>query len=212
MVKRESPDRVIYDGLQFYLAARGYHMAKAKMIPRKMLSSDERVVFEARPSAWLHMKAAVVGILIFLVSIVVFFWDMVSGLPPIPYLSDAMANDTYGTYVHWAFAAIAGIALLYVMGKYLKWSSTIYAATDERIIKQKGILNKTYEDIPITMITNIDLAQSLGKRALGYGTIIFSTQGLGGRKADMIWQAVPDPMTVRRKIQEVMDVRVKGQK
>jgi hypothetical protein len=62
------------------------------------------------------------------------------------------------------------------------------------------------------MITNIDLAQSLGKRALGYGTLVFSTQGLGGKKADMTWNAVPDPMKVRRKLQEVMDTRPKPKK
>ncbi len=184
-------------------------MAKARMIPRKLLSPDERVVFEAKPSAWLHMKAAAIGVLILLVGLVVFFWEMIPSLPDLPFLSTLMANADYGTYVHWAFAAIAGLALLYVMAKYLRWSSTVYAATDERLIKLKGILSKTYEDIPLTMITNIDLAQSLGKRALGYGTIIFSTQGLGGRKADMVWDAVPDPLVVRRKIQEVMDTRAR---
>jgi hypothetical protein len=30
-----------------------------------------------------------------------------------------------------------------------------------------------------------------------------------GRKGDVVWEAVPDPFRVRRKIQEVMDVRVK---
>jgi len=85
----------------------------------------------------------------------------------------------------------------------------VYAATDERIITQKGILNKTYEDIPLKMITNIDLSQSLGKRAMGYGTMVFSTQGMGGRKADVVWDAVPNPMSVRRKLQEAMDSRVR---
>jgi uncharacterized membrane protein YdbT with pleckstrin-like domain len=99
--------------------------------------------------------------------------------------------------------------MMFAAGRWLIWNSTVYAATDERIIKQKGILNKTYEDIPLTMITNIDVGQSIGKRVLGYGTIIFSTQGLGGKKADMVWEAVPAPLKVRRGLQEVMDVRVK---
>ena len=51
------------------------------------------------------------------------------------------------------------------------------------------------------------MAQSLGKRALGYGTLVFSVQGLGGRKADMTWDAVPDPMAVQRKLQGAMDDR-----
>lgn len=182
---------------------------KAKLIPRKFLSSDERVIFEARPSAWLHMKAGGFTMLIGLVALVVFAWKWIPSAPDIPYITSAMDNSSYGNYVWYAFGAIFVLCVIYFGAKWLQWSSTVYAATDERIIKQKGILNKTYEDIPLTMITNIDLAQSLGKRALGYGTMIFSVQGLGNRKADMVWEAVPDPMTVRRKLQEVMDVRVK---
>lgn len=182
---------------------------KSKLIPKKMLSSDERVVFETRPSAWLYMKAAFVSLLIALIAFVLFIWPWIPDAPSIPYLSEQLDGD-YGDYITLAFGAVFVLAMLFFAYRYLKWGSTVYAATDERIITQRGILSKNYEDIPVTMITNIDLAQSLGKRALGYGTIVFSTQGMsGGRKADIVWEAVPDPFTVRRKIQEVMDVRVK---
>lgn len=181
---------------------------KAKLIPRKFLSSDERVVFESRPSAWLYMKSASLALIIAIVALILFAWDWVPDAPEIPYISTALAGD-YGEYIHWAFGALFAIAFIFFVVRWIKWGNTVYAATDERIIKQKGILNKKYEDIPVTMITNIDMAQSLSKRALGYGTLVFSTQGLGGKKADMVWDAVPNPMTVRRKLQEVMDVRVK---
>jgi hypothetical protein len=39
--------------------------------------------------------------------------------------------------------------------------------------------------------------------------MVFSTQGMGGRKADVVWDAVPNPMSVRRKLQEAMDSRVR---
>jgi membrane protein YdbS with pleckstrin-like domain len=181
---------------------------KAKLIPRKFLSSDESIVFEARPSAWLYMKSASLAFIIALAAIVLFAWNWIPSAPDIPYVSSALTAD-YGDYVHWSFAVIFILAFGFFSVRWLKWGSTVYAATDERIITQKGILNKTYEDIPLTMITNIDMAQSLRKRAMGYGTLVFSTQGLGGKKADMTWEAVPNPMTVRRKLQEVMDVRVK---
>ncbi|OGS56152.1 MAG: hypothetical protein A3K60_03890 [Euryarchaeota archaeon RBG_19FT_COMBO_56_21] len=182
---------------------------KARLIPAKMLSSDERVIFETRPSAWLYMKAASLAEIIGLISLIIFLWKWFPDAPSIPYLSDFLDGD-YGTYVQYVFGALFVICDIFFMYRWMKWGSTVYAATDERIITQKGIFNKTYEDIPVTMITNIDLAQSLGKRALGYGTIVFSTQGMsGGRKADIVWEAVPNPFDVRRKIQEVMDVRVK---
>ncbi len=189
-------------------------MAKiSKLIPKKMLSSDETVVFETRPSAWLYMKAAALSLIIALVALVLFVWKWIPSAPSIPYISDYLEGSN-GAYLQYAFGAVFVLAMIYFAYRWLKWGSTVYAATDERIITQKGILNKNYEDIPLTMITNIDLAQSIGKRALGYGTIVFSTQGLsGGRKADVVWEAVPDPFRVRRKIQEAMDVhmRPKGQ-
>lgn len=182
---------------------------KARLIPRKILSSDERVVFESRPSAWVYMKSAALAFIVMLAAMAVFAWPWIPGAPDLPYVTEAFEREDYGDILHWAFAGIAVLAMLYFIARWLRWSSTVYAATDERLIKQRGILNKVYEDIPVTMITNIDLAQSLGKRALGYGTMIFSTQGMGGKKADMVWEAVPDPLTVRRRIQEVMDTRSK---
>lgn len=181
---------------------------KARLIPRKFLSSDERIVFESRPSAWLYMKSAVLAFLIAVVAGVLFAWKWIPQAPELPYISAALAGDN-GDIFQWALAAVAVLALLFFIARWLRWSSTVYAATDERIIRQKGILNKRYEDIPLAMISNIDLAQSLGKRYLGYGTLVFSTHGVGGKKADMVWDAVPNPMTVRRKLQEVMDVRAK---
>lgn len=182
---------------------------KARLIPKKMLSSDERVIFETRPSAWLYMKAAVFTEIIGLIALIVFIWEWIPDAPSLPYLSEYLEGD-YGTYIQYAFGAIFVVCEFFFLYRWMKWGSTVYAATDERIITQKGIFNKTYEDIPVTMITNIDLAQSLGKRALGYGTMVFSTQGMsGGRKADIVWEAVPNPFDVRRKIQEVMDIRTK---
>jgi membrane protein YdbS with pleckstrin-like domain len=182
---------------------------RAKLIPKKMLSSDERIMFETRPSAWLFMKAASLALFVALISLIVFLWKWIPDAPSIPYLSDYL-DGSNGTVIQMAFGALFFVLFIFFLYRYLKWGSTVYAATDERIITQRGILNKTYEDIPVTMITNIDLAQSLGKRALGYGSIVFSTQGMSGaRKADIVWEAVPNPFSVRRKIQEVMDVRVK---
>lgn len=185
-------------------------MAKnPRLIPRKMLSSDERVVLETRPSAWLYMKGAVLALFVALIAIVGYLWKWIPDAPEIPYFSESLEGD-YGQYIEWGLLGLFVLMMLVFAVRWLSWNKTVYAATDERIITQRGIINKTYEDIPVTMISSVDLAQSIGKRALGYGTIVFSTQGQSGaRKKGLVWEAVPDPFTVRRRIQEVMDVRSK---
>lgn len=181
---------------------------KAKLIPKGLLSSDERVVFESRPSALKYMIAGSVVMLIGIASLVLYAWQYIPDAPSIPYLSEYLDGE-YGEYIEWVLLGIFALALLYFIAKWLRWGSTVYAITDERVITQKGILNKVYDDVPLTQITNVDVSQSIGKRMVGYGTIVFSTTGSTGRKDSVVWEAVPAPLTVRRKLQEVMDVRVK---
>lgn len=182
---------------------------KARLIPRKMLSNDEHVILETRPSAWLYMKGAALALILAVIALVGFAWKWIPDAPEIPYFSEALDGE-YGQHIEWALLGFFVLMMLVFAVRWLKWSATVYAATDERIITQRGIINKTYEDVSVTMITSVDLAQSIGKRALGYGTIVFSTQGQAGAKhKGLVWEAVPDPFTVRRRIQEVMDTRSK---
>jgi uncharacterized membrane protein YdbT with pleckstrin-like domain len=182
--------------------------AKAKRISRSLLSSDERMVFESRPSAIIYMMGASFAIIIGLLALLVYAWQYIPDAPEIPYLQEYLDGE-YGEYIGWAALGIFVICFLYFVVKWFKWGSTVYAVTDERIITQKGILNKTYEDVPLGQVTNMNVHQTLGKRMLGYGTIKFATQSTHGRKEFIVWEAIPSPLTVRRKIQEVMDVRVK---
>ncbi len=182
--------------------------AKAKRISRSLLSSDERMVFESRPSAIIYMMGASFAIIIGLLALLVYAWQYIPDAPEIPYLQEYLDGE-YGQYIEWTALGIFVICFLYFVVKWFKWGSTVYAVTDERIITQKGILNKSYEDVPLGQVTNMNVHQTLGKRMLGYGTIKFATQSTAGRKEYIVWEAIPSPLTVRRKIQEVMDVRVK---
>jgi len=181
---------------------------KAKRIPRALLSPDERVVYESRPCAVKYMTSAAIVILIGLGALVVYLWQFLPNPPDLPYVQEYLDGEN-GEYVGYAFLGIFVLAFLYFLVKWFRWGSTVYAVTDERIITQKGILNKTYDDIPLGMVTNVDISQSIGKRVLRYGTIYFSTQSSKGRQGTVVWDAVSHPLVVRRKIQEVMDVRHK---
>lgn len=181
---------------------------KAKHITRSMLSSDERMVYESRPSALIYMISASFAVIIGLIALLIYLWKYIPDAPALPYIQEYIDGE-YGQYIEWAALGIFVICVLYFIVKWLKWGSTVYAVTDERVITQKGILNKTYEDIPLGQITNMNVSQSIGKRILGYGTIHFTTQSSQGRAGNIRWDGVPGPLRVRSKVQEVMDTRVK---
>jgi membrane protein YdbS with pleckstrin-like domain len=185
---------------------------KPKHIPKKFLASDESVVFESHQSWWYSMKSATLGLLVVLAANIILDWGWIPSTPDLPFASAALSGINGG--IQGLFALIALIALIVSTWVFFMRSMsrrrTVYAATDERLIKRTGLVIKGYEDIPLTQIENIYIKQSLGNKILGYGTITFSTKGLGEAGGpDMKWVAVPRPMRVRRILQEVMDIRDK---
>ena len=159
------------------------------------------------------MKAAALALTLAIAANILWLWGRIPNTPDMPYSSTALSGIS-GGIIGSAFAIVALVALIAATWFfYLRWMSrrkTVYAATDERIILRKGLVAKNYDDIPLTMIVHILVRQSRWDWFLGYGTLIFSTKGLGeGGGRDMIWEAVPRPVAARRTLQEVMDIRVK---
>jgi len=181
---------------------------KARLVSRKMLSADERLIFESRPSAVKYMISATIVILIGLGALVLYSFQYFEDAPSVPYLQEHLDGE-YGEYLYIALLAIFALCVLYFLVKWLRWGSTVFAVTDERIITQRGILNKSYEDVPLGLVASVDISQSVGKRMLGYGTIAISSQASSRGRATIVWEAVPNPLAVRRRIQDVLDTRTK---
>ena len=177
---------------------------KPKHISPKLLTGDEQVLIETRTSKVKHMTGAAFSLVMMLGALLIAFWDMIFSSTSIPFISDIMAGS-YGWVFFYVFVFIAILFFLNFIMRYLRWISTLYVMTNTRVITKRGILGRTYEDMPLGMITNIDVRQSAMQRFLGYGTLTFSSQS--GNRDDVIWKWVPDPIRARRKVQEAMDKR-----
>ena len=67
------------------------------------------------------------------------------------------------------------LALLAFLAAELKRKTTRYIITDNKIIREDGILNKNTQMIPYTQLERVDLHQSFGQRILKIGTIVVDT-------------------------------------
>ena len=67
------------------------------------------------------------------------------------------------------------LALLAFLAAELKRKTIRYIITDNKIIREDGILNKNTEMIPYTQLERVDLHQSFGQRILKIGTIVVDT-------------------------------------
>src|SRR5438128_12691730 len=77
------------------------------------------------------------------------------------------------------------LALLAFFAAELKRKTTRYIITDNKIIREDGILNKNTQMIPYTQLERVDLHQTFGQRILKIGTIVVD-KGDDTLKIDMV--------------------------
>jgi uncharacterized membrane protein YdbT with pleckstrin-like domain len=135
--------------------------------PQRLLGEDEEVELHLRT----HVKALVAPVLVLLLvsAAAGFAWGSLPG---------SGAGPT-------ARLVALGLAVLVVLRwtvwPFLRWLSTTFTVTTERLITRAGVLNRTGRDIPLARINDIAYEQSLADRLVGAGTLVVSAASEQGR-------------------------------
>jgi len=131
--------------------------------------------------------------------------DVYSSVPKWGVLSDWLSlqfthSSTVQMYVTWLWAILFLVGLLWILIRFLRWISTVYAVTSRRVIVQKGILGRNFDEIPVTQVRGVDVHQSVVQRMLGYGTVRVSSEG-GSRVGNEDWEGIPKPFRFQKDIE-----------
>jgi uncharacterized membrane protein YdbT with pleckstrin-like domain len=135
--------------------------------PESVLTSDEKVVLHLHP----HWKALIRPIFVVIVAVAAVAVAAV-------FLPTGSAS-TIGLYVIGALALIA-VALL-ALWPWLKWRTTHYVFTNERVILREGVFSRDGRDIPLGRVNDVSFSHSLIGRMLGYGTLTIESAGERGQ-------------------------------
>ena len=131
--------------------------------PRKLLNDDEDIVLDLHPHWWFFapplfalIGAIVLGIL-------------------------ALAND-----IHTALQVPVGLIVLVCLGwfgwRYLRWITTNFAVTTDRLIYRHGVLSKHGIEIPLDRVNTVFFRQSIFERLVGAGDLVIESAGEMGRQ------------------------------
>jgi membrane protein YdbS with pleckstrin-like domain len=107
----------------------------------------------------------------------------------------------------WGELALAGllvICVLWLAGRYIRWATTSFAVTSERLVLRKGILRRTGREIRLDSLTDISYSQSLLDRLLGCGDILLESPG---RDSQEIFEDLPHPVRIQNEIYRLLDQR-----
>ena len=170
-------------GIEGETAPKAYARYGPSLIPKHVLMQEEVPLFETRPVLWMTLMPPVV---FFIVSVGI----LVSVYLGFPEYKEIL----YGCGGVFLVAAFWG-----VMG-WLRWRYTVYAATNRRILRQVGILSRTYIDCPLYSVQTVHLDISVWGRINGFGTVRITGAG-----TEIEWDDIDEPKEAHRILNEIVD-------
>lgn len=146
--------------------------------PRKLLNDGEDIVAELRPHWWVFMKPV--------------FW--VVGLFVLAVVAQAVVGNAVLTMV---LAGAGLVALLFLGAQYMRWNTTLFVITTDRLILRSGVLSKQGKEIPLERLNDIAVNQTLFERLVRSGDVMLES---GGEMGSQVVHNIPRPFEVQNVI------------
>jgi uncharacterized membrane protein YdbT with pleckstrin-like domain len=132
-----------------------------------VLTKDERVELHLHP----HWKAL--------------FWPAVVGIVLTAGVVAAAVLLPKAGWSPIALLVLAAIALVLIawlsFWPWLKWKTTHYVFTNERVIMRHGVFSREGRDIPLNRVNDVSFQHSFFERMLGCGTLTIESAGERGQ-------------------------------
>jgi len=192
------------------MASPGAVRIMPKHLKATYLADREYLLEETRATKWYYFPGPALWAIIFgaltLLSAEAAYFGSNGTLAQDASLHFISSDATFAKYVTLFYALIFLVTLLWLLVRYLRWIRTVYAVTSRRVIIQKGILGRDFDEIPVTQVRGVDVHQGLLQRMLGYGSVRVSSEG-GTRVGNEDWKGIPKPFRFQKLIEDATQNR-----
>jgi membrane protein YdbS with pleckstrin-like domain/ribosomal protein L40E len=152
------------------------------LIPRDILIEGEEPLFETRPVLWLQLMPPIVFIIVGIAILVAVYFHF------------HITEILYGCAGFFLLGALWGLM------SWWDWRHTVFAATNRRVLRETGILRKSYVDCPLRSVQTIHLDVSLWGRINRFGTVRISGGGV-----EIDWESIDEPREAHRILNEIVE-------
>ncbi len=104
--------------------------------------------------------------------------------------------------VNWVAIAALALAVLWLVGRYIRWASTSLIVTTSRLIRRTGVLSRSGREIPLAALTDISYHQRLLQRIIGAGDLLLES---AGRQGQEVFPDLPGPARIQQVIATQVD-------
>ena len=135
--------------------------------PKKNLNADETIALDMHPHWWYFAEPATALVIVIVLGIL--------------QISKGPEGDT-GDVLKKVLIGLLILSALWVVGRYLKWITTNFVMTSQRLIFRQGIIAKSGIEIPLDRVNNVNFNQSIFERILGAGDLLIESGGEDGQQ------------------------------
>jgi len=136
--------------------------------PKKNLNANETVALDMHPHWWFFAEPA---------------WSL---LGSIVLGIVVLVKTDKGTGAYKALGSLALVLLIitaiWLVWRYMKWLTTNFVITSNRLIFRQGVIGKSGVEIPLERVNNVNFSQSMFERILGAGDLLIESGGEDGQQ------------------------------
>lgn len=152
--------------------------------PPKLLHPDETVLVDVHPH-WRFLVKPLAAALVLVAALVVAGPVLALAVPALI-----------------GVGALAGVAVLWLLLRWLQWANEHFVVTSERLIHRKGVVAKKGMEVPLERVNNIAFNQTAMERLMGSGDLLIES---GGESGQQHFRDIPKPGKVQQKIYAAME-------
>ena len=135
--------------------------------PKKHLNSNETIALDMHPQ-WGYFAQPALALVGSIIIGIVLWIKKYSG--------------TTGRAATYAVLVLLVITALWLIGRFLKWLTTEFVITSQRIIFRQGVFAKSGIEIPLERVNNVNFNQGIFERMLGAGDLLIESGGEDGQQ------------------------------
>jgi uncharacterized membrane protein YdbT with pleckstrin-like domain len=150
--------------------------------PQDALHPSEELILDLHPHWWYFAKSAAVLV----VTVIVAGWVLTTDWDPLKLLMAVLVLAT----------------LVWFVERYIRWISTHFVLTSDRVIYRSGVIAKRGIEIPLERINTIFFHQRIFERMLGLGDLEIESASKDGAQR---FDDIKNPSAVQNEIYQQME-------
>ncbi len=151
--------------------------------PKKLLNDYETLALDLHPHWWFFSESVFTLIVTIVLGIVALAFDAASTLK-------------------WIVLALIVAAALWVLVTYLKWITTHFVISSDRVIFRHGVFAKSGIEIPLERVNSVHFDQGVWERIVGAGDLLIES---GAKEGQQRFTDIRNPDRVQNLLHSQME-------